>query len=251
MLSPADIDTLSNLLVTRAGGYLRNPIREAGVTCSVCTTPVDGYPRCLPCNEDLRVHGGQLADIVAPLTYAVGGDQAAYMMRGYKGRPPVPEHRLVVSILTWIGIARHVDCVGRLVGQPVTHWATVPSLPPKPGEHPFHRIIATNPPVPMEIALAGRPDVDSPRTAAPGHFVASSDLPGGSHVLVLDDTWTKGGHAQSAVLALRLVGAEKVSVLIVARWVNREYGKNGDFIRGRLTADYDPAICPWTGGACP
>lgn len=240
-----------NILVTRSGGYLRNPIREPGVTCAVCTTPVSGYTRCIACSSHLASHHQGLADAVAPLTYAIGGDQAAYMMRGYKAIRPIDEHVVVVSILIWLGIDLHTGCVGELIGSPVTHWATVPSLPRKPAEHPLHRIVAAAPPPNPEAELTASAGAQDPRAVTSSHFATSTRFTHRSHVLVLDDTWTSGGHAQSAALALRQAGAEKVSVMVAARWINRRFGGNDRFIRERMTADYDPRVCPWTGSACP
>jgi hypothetical protein len=37
---------LSAVLISRAGGYLYNPVRKDSETCSVCATPVSGYQRC-------------------------------------------------------------------------------------------------------------------------------------------------------------------------------------------------------------
>ena len=50
-------------------------------------------------------------------------------------------------------------------------------------------------------------------------------------MLLLDDTWTGGGHAQSAVLGLRAAGATRVSLLVVARWIKKEFGNNAEFLR--------------------
>lgn len=51
MLPAEVVAQLQAALVSEAGGYLRNPIREHLITCSVCTTPVDGYDRCTPCDR--------------------------------------------------------------------------------------------------------------------------------------------------------------------------------------------------------
>ncbi len=133
---------------------------------------------------------------------------------------------------------------------PVTHWATVPSLPPREGEHPLHSIVSRIAPG-REAVLAAADEVDYPRDLDPGHFRAVAPLPPGAHVLLVDDTWARGGHAQSAVLALRAAGAARVSVLVAARWINEDFGANAAFLRGLADRDYDPAICPWTGSACP
>jgi hypothetical protein len=135
-----------------------------------------------------------------------------------------------------------------VVGAPVTHWATVPSLPAKPGEHPLHKLVGKYIPA-TEVTLTAAAQVANPRDVNPGHFRADAQLSSDSHVMLLDDTWTSGGHAQSAVLAVRAAGAGHVSILVVARWVKEDFGDNAQFLRG--LPDYNPQICPWTGGECP
>jgi len=91
MLNQEAIAGLRAALVSVGGGYLRNPVRRTGVTCVTCTTPVSGFDRCYVCNGH-RTHPG-LADNVAFLTYAIAGIESGYVMRGYKARPSVTEHR--------------------------------------------------------------------------------------------------------------------------------------------------------------
>jgi hypothetical protein len=250
VLSAADLSRFQQMLVSRAGGYLRNPIRIQYETCAVCAAPVDGYLRCAACNQHHGGQGDQLAEAVAPLTSAIGGTQSGYLMRGYKQEPAKDEHKLVVALTTWAGLGLHTQCAGRLAGRPVTHWSSVPSLPAKPAPHPFHKIASVAAPG-IEIPLVAADSAVDPRTLSAEHFGAMSRLHAGSHVLLLDDTWTKGGHAQSAVLALRRAGAEAVSVMVTGRWINPEFGSNAKFVREHLNRDYDPTICPWTGGDCP
>jgi hypothetical protein len=218
------------------------------VTCSFCATPAAGYERCYKCQQHRGHHG--LADASAFLTYAVAGQQSGYVMRGYKEPWPLEEHRTVVSLLVLLGLSRHAECPGRLAGSPVTHWATVPSLPAKPGEHPLRRLVGNLPPG-REVRLVAAAAARYPRSVSPDHFRAAGPLPDGSHALVIEDTWASGGHAQSAVLALRAAGAARVSLLAVGRWINTDFGDNAKFIRGLAQRDYEPASCPWTGGGCP
>jgi predicted amidophosphoribosyltransferase len=239
---------LSAALVARAGGYLYNPVRRDGQTCAVCATPVSGRQRCFTC--DLQRQNDGLADAAAFLTYAVGGQQSGYVMRGYKAPEPLREHRTIVTLLAYTGLARHARCCAVLAGLPVTHWATVPSLPAKPGEHPFHQLIARLAPG-QEIQLRAAQSVEYARAVNSGHFAIDALLPPGSHVLLMDDTWTSGGHAQSAALALHRAGATRVSLLVVARWISRQYGDNRGFLRELAKRPYDPELCPWTGGDCP
>ena len=236
------------ILVAVGGGYLRNPVRSRHVTCADCMTPVAGYELCFPCNGHHARSG--LADATAFLTYAVAGRESGHVMRGYKARPPVAEHRMVVGLLLLLALDGHTKCAGTLAGRPVTHWAIVPSLPAKLYEHPLRRLVVDRAPG-TEVPLVAAANVSQPRTVNPDHFTCAMRLHQGSHVLLIDDTWTTGGHAQSAVLALRKAGAARVSVLVVARWLKEDYGDNKRFIAELATRDYDPRICPWTGAACP
>jgi predicted amidophosphoribosyltransferase len=246
MLDQEAVARLGAALVSRAGGYLRNPVREDRVTCAVCATPVDGYERCFQCSHG---HSG-LADAVAFSTYAVAGQQSGYVMRGYKARPPLEEHRTIVTLLILLALSIHAECPGRLAGAPVTHWATVPSLPAKPGEHPLHEIVS-NLAAGSEAPLGAAAKAQFPRDVNAQHFSTSVRLPPDSHVLLIDDTWVRGGRAQSAALALRTAGAAHVSALVVARWIKEDFGDNAKFLSRLSSRDYDPGICPWTGSDCP
>jgi len=71
------------------------------------------------------------------------------------------------------------------------------------------------------------------------------------HVLVLDNVWTTGSNAQSAALTLRRAGAAAVSVLLmIGRWLSSRNAVSARFI-DELQGDYDPLVCPVTGGRCP
>lgn len=243
---------LSNLTATLAavyGGALRNTVHVPGVTCTVCARPVDDYPLCYQCNQHRASYGDELADAVATLVYAVGGQQSGYVMRGYKAHPPVEEHRAIVAMLVLPAVVLHSRCVGVLAGTPVSHWAAVPSLPARPGVHALHRLVAGFAPG-REVRLQAAVTTHQPRAVDRFHFTAPS-LPAGAHVLLVDDTWTSGGHAQSAALGLRAAGADRISTLVVARWLDPSDRDTAAFVRDRLTRDYVAGLCPWTGGACP
>jgi hypothetical protein len=248
MLDPAAENRLRTALITTAGGFLRNPVRKTGVTCSVCTTPIEPrYSLCYSCKLH-RLHDGT-ADIVAPITYAVKQHQSGYVMHGYKALSPVSAHYRLVGMLVLFTLSRHGGCAARLGGRLLTHWASVPSLPAKPGEHPLHRIVSRAIPSVAEARLLAAPKTSDRRALDVSHFTADKGLPPDSHVLLRDDTWARGGHVQSAALSLREAGAGRVSALVVARWIKRDYADNAAFLDG--LPDFDPSTCPWTGGACP
>lgn len=236
------------VLSSIAGGYLRNPVRMNRVTCADCLTPVGGYDLCFACRSH-RARAG-LADAVAFLTYAIAGQKSGHVMRGYKAPRPVTEHRQVVGLLLLVALENHTLCAEVLAGRSVTHWAVVPSLPAKPSAHPLRGLVAGRAKG-TEIPLTAAAAVHQPRAISPDHFTCGVQLPEGSHVLLIDDTWATGGHVQSAVLALRRAGAVRVSVLVVARWINQDYGGNKSFIAELADRDYNPSTCPWTGAGCP
>lgn len=68
-------------------------------------------------------------------------------------------------------------------------------------------------------------------------------------MLLLDDTWTSGGHAQSAAAALKSASVQRVTILTVARWLDPTWADTPKVISS-LKADFDPDICPFTGGYC-
>lgn len=247
MLDPDLEKRLTAALVSSAGGFLRNPVRQAHVTCVVCATPIEErYSLCYRCKQH-RLHSGT-ADIVAPITYAVALQQSGYIMRGYKARPRVDAHYRLVGMLTVLALSKHGSCAGGILGAAVTHWATVPSVPAKPGEHPFHRIVRGSAPG-QEVRLAAASESPNARAIDASHFSTDLALPQNSHVLLLDDTWASGGHAQSAALSLRQAGARRVSIMVAARWIKRDFADNARFLDG--LPDFDPDVCPWTGGVCP
>jgi phosphoribosylpyrophosphate synthetase len=147
---------------------------------------------------------------------------------------------------------RHQKCIEKRVGQRVTARVAVPSLTRRPGVHPFIAIATAMKAVDESLALAPAAGATDDRVISAEQFeVASRRSLEGQHVLVLDDTWTTGSRTQSAALALRAAGAGHVSVLVVGRWLSAGFGGNAEFIKTRLRRDYDPGLCPVTGGACP
>jgi hypothetical protein len=252
---PQNLHDIHRFLGENAGGWLRNTVNAPGTTCSTCRTPTGGYARCLPCKEQAEgPYGGRLADQVASIAYAVRGSQSGYVMHGYKTKPPlrpIREHVTYVACLILLALLEHSRCAGRLMGAPITYWSVVPSLPSaaRTGAHPLRALVAGVAPG-VEVPLFASPAAARPREVNPQHFSAGTSIPGAAHALVIDDTWVRGGHEQSAALALRDAGAGIVSVLTVARWINPDYGPSAHFMR-TLSKDFDPAVCPWTAGDCP
>jgi hypothetical protein len=244
---------ISRLLTSTAGSYLHNIIREPGRTCLVCTAPVDRYSNCWRCSQSASLPG--LADVVAPLTYAVAGSQSAAMLRHYKDDLNVGvrfQHLRIINWLLYVGIALHQVCIEAVAGQPITSRLAVPSLRGRIGLHPFLALTQDMGATDRSPQLIAAPQATEDRLINDQQFQLTppADLTG-QHVLILDDTWTTGSRAQSAALTLRRAGAQRISVLVVGRWLDPDYAGNALFVQTMCRPDYDPRRCPVTGGSCP
>lgn len=191
------------------------------------------------------------------MTYASHDEpirQSGRVMRDYKSptRPSAGARR-VVHLLAALALRGHRRCPGALVGRDPTSWAVVPSLPPRPGrKHELTAVIRDlAKPNSVEVVLRGIEKPDDPRALRADHFAVVSRLPRDAHVLLVEDTWTTGGHAQSAALALRAAGAAHVSLLTLARWLSADWPDTAAWMKRTLVVDYDPAVCPWTLATCP
>jgi hypothetical protein len=252
---PSAADEQAGILAATAGGYLRNVIRTAGLTCPVCATPVhDGHQFCLKCSQDRRIVG--LANVVVPLTYALAGAQSGTMMRHYKDNDSVAvrhRHTDVIRRLLYVGIMRHQSCIGRVVGQPVDCRLAIPSSAGHAGLHPFIEMAQRMNAVPASPQLVPGSERVGEREVTAARFAVAplQTRFDGKHVLILDDTWTTGSRTQSAAVLLRHLGARHVSVMVVARWIEPTWSKNQAFLKQHLVVDFDVRRCPVTGTVCP
>ncbi|MEE2853496.1 MAG: hypothetical protein VX424_12705 [Actinomycetota bacterium] len=256
MTHAAALEQVRRSLVSTAGGYLRNILHIDGVTCSMCAQPIEQqYTMCARCLKNYSMRS-DTAKLVGSMTYGMDNHQTARVMYGYKSNTPGPSHVPIVTSLAVLGIRGHHQCIERLAGAPATRWATVPSTRRIGTEHRFRAILARNLNQRFEIEVAANPSILDPREVTPSNFEIRTP-PEGAHVLVVDDTWVGGGHAQSVAAALSAAGASRVSILTVARWLKPEAQDEETDVTRRVIRErikdraYDPTICPWTGGDCP
>lgn len=250
---PPRVQRVADLVVEQAGGYLRNTIREAGITCVTCAAPVGaGYQRCQPCTlHTLSPH--PKANRVASLVYAVEYDSQAYkLVRGYKAENPGPSLPDMMASLLALGLRGHGACDAKLAGSPADiGWAVVPSTRHRDRPQPLRTLLLGLAKPGHEVRLEPADGLVNVRELRPENFRVVTPPPYPPHIILIDDSWVRGGHAQSAASALRRSGVADVSILTVARVLSPGWPPNVDFIRHRLGMDFDPLICPWTGGACP
>lgn len=206
--------------------YLVPVLPLAQGVCAVCHTSVAaGVRLCYQCSRA----GSMLAATASAVGFtalAVKGEQLARDLWVYKNGPSDNIRwppRLGLAAVLWRSLDLHERCLAsaaRVPGFSVV--TTVPSTSGRADEPiaalagmigttqgRYQRLLWSNPQV---------PNTRDPRS---DRYVAVRSLVGES-VLLLDDTWTSGAHAQSAAAALRAAGAYTVGIWAIGRHFNRE-----------------------------
>jgi hypothetical protein len=230
--------------------------------CRTCRGPVQtGFARCYQCDVAHVRCGGLLADVVAPVAYAVKGGRLAGDLWRYKsGAPGATEAGARLAAMLARFLREHGDQVWRAAGMIASPAlvAVVPSGQGRPGPHPLLSIVASCvdvPVVPLAVSpgAAARPrglgdgvvvgwlTVGVPVTAPVGVPVATApEVPAGptvagqvaaADVLLVDDTWVSGGSAQSAAAALKAAGARRVALVVLGRHVDPADPRSAEFLR--------------------
>jgi phosphoribosylpyrophosphate synthetase len=212
-----------------------------------------GFEACQRCAAHQRISG--VADVVAPLVYAIAGTKSAALLRDYKNHlSRAVRDRCCQDIgsLVQSALSLHEGCLATAVGTPITVRITVPSLTCRPGVHPFAATATELGVIAGDDLLAPAPTTTCHRVVSEDKFVVTqADAVACRHVLVLDDIWTTGSNAQSAALALRRAGAAAVSVMVIGRWLNPSYPPTKAFLERHLDSAFDPHLRPVGGRACP
>jgi hypothetical protein len=212
--------------------YTQVPKAGPGV-CRVCHSgPNDDYAICFSCDRTMS----QVTfptELVVPISlYKVPG-QLHHVLRNYKDGPAAPVLRNQVAAMLARFLGRHRGCIERALGAPIDVVMTVPStrLPLRTGVHPLqlavqqvrtlnelHRVGLRRGPAPVGHLLAND-----------RAFIVEIDV-SGLTILLVDDTFTSGARAQSAVSALVFAGATHVSVLTVGRVIDPTFNDNSQRI---------------------
>ena len=194
--------------------------------CVSCRGPLwRGYARCFQCRLHAESAPGMLADAVAPVAWAPKGSHLARDLWLYKSaRPGAGEAGAGLRALLLVFLHDHGERVWRQAGMTLpTHACVVPSSRGRPGPHPLQALLGGFLAVPWTV-LRTQPGADPwARGLDPGRFRAPGPLTGAA-VLLLDDTWTSGGSAQSAAVALKRAGAGSVAAVVLGRHVPAAIG---------------------------
>lgn len=239
------------LTVTEASAAYERSMRNiaapgAGI-CAVCWTFIaPTYTTCLACSRQ-----PDRLDAVVPITYSEHLGQMHTALRGYKDSPPRAQRYAMVRLaaILWRFAELHERCVARAVGVDGFDLVTaVPSSTPEADQRRgnLRTMISWCAP----LADRHQQMLTATGRAAPGRaydeqrYEATGSL-NDQRVLLIDDTWAAGGHAQSAAHALRAAGAQTVALIVIGRHVRPEWEISpGEHSGDRLEAL--PKIFDWS-----
>lgn len=249
---PERVQAVADQLERSAGSYLQSIVRDHHATCKVCCTPVtDGFRMCRPCSTHARSRFA-LADRVGSLVYAIKPDSQTYLLvYNYKTPAAGPSHRREMKALLALGLRGHARCAAKLANAKTTAWCIVPSTKQRSTLHELVSELATRRSREIPVSYSGS-GVRQNRELRPELWsVELKDTPP-EHVLVIDDSWVTGSHAQGVASALKAAGISQVSVFTVANVLDPDWEPNEPFIKQRLAEPaFDKTRCPWTGNDCP
>jgi bifunctional non-homologous end joining protein LigD len=197
---------------------------QAPGCCVVCRGPAGGgFARCYQCNRHVAGGGQLLADVVAPIGYAVRGSAFADDLWRYKAnvatsvRVPARDRLRALLLVFLHDRARQLLRRAGMTAPDLV--AVVPSGRGRPGAHPMRELAAPF------LRIAWIPLTVRPEFAARGRdldhrWLRVDGSAAGASVLLIDDTWVSGGSVQSAAVALKLAGAARVSIIVLGRHLN-------------------------------
>jgi len=206
--------------------------------CRTCRGPVQaGFARCYQCDLAHARCGGLLADVVAPVAYAVKGGRLAGDLWRYKsGAAGATEAGARLTAMLARFLREHSDQVWRAAGMAAGPElaAIVPSGQGRPGPHPLLGIVASCVDVPI-VPLAAAPGAAArARGLADGvaaGWLTAGGAVDGADVLLVDDTWVSGASAQSAAATLKAAGARRVALVVIGRHVDPADPRSAEFLR--------------------
>lgn len=197
--------------------------------CPVCRTLIkSSFRDCVACHNQPENY----IDLVVPITYSENLGQMHQVLRGYKDGMPGPQKFMTVRLaaILWRFLEAHEPCIVRQAGVDFDLATTVPSSTPQGDDERtnLRRAVTLAQPITarFERILVATGDVSDGRHFDVARYRCDRVLTG-QNILLIDDTWTTGGHAQSAAYALKDAGAQVVVLVAVGRHVHRDWPLDG------------------------
>ena len=208
--------------------------------CSTCKTFIDpDFDRCFACSRQ-----PDWFDAVVPISYSEHLGQLHTALRLYKrSSSSVQQYAAVrLAAILWRFLVRHEYCVA--ADAAVTTFdavATVPSsTAARESVSALWTIAGWCEPIRgrLERILAPTDEIPAGRGFDQRRYAVQQQVDGIS-VLLIDDTWAAGGHAQSAAAALRDAGAANVALVVIGRHV-----QPGWVVGGKSCGEHLAALPP-------
>ena len=151
-----------------------------------------------------------------------------------------------LAAVLWKWLSIHERCMASPVGASEFDIVTsVPSTSGRTSNHPLEelvsRVVDGTDSRYEGLLRVQRTDL-AQREQARDRYVATRRLEG-TRVLVVDDTWTTGAHAQSASSALRAAGAAAVGVVALGRWFRPDFRDNKHWLADKRSKSWDWETC--------
>lgn len=216
-------------------GLVPVPAADQSGICRFChSSCTPEFAQCFPCREAEKSVG---AVEIHPVSMSVDGDLFHRYLRGYKDdRDPRVRQRMTMTLagLLAVFLRRHQRCLGDF-----DSICAVPSVQRCAPERMISRI-----PQLRDICLQtlvtegsrGHTDLRLDR------FRLTRAVTG-ERVLLVDDTFTRGGSMFSAAAALRAGGATVVGPLVMGRHVQPTFGPSEAMLSWLTERTWDEARC--------
>lgn len=225
------------------------PVPAAGATvCPVCHGfRRRGFELCTGCQR-VRAQLATFCPLVVPVSLARSDRSPLYrVLCGYKDlRRPSAQRAVAAAQLSELFdafVARHERCITRAAGAGWDCVTTVPSSGPHADPHPLVEVVRAAPELAdrhAELLRRGPAAIGHLRADDAGYLATAAD---GRRVLLVDDSYTSGARAQSAVSALVRGGAEVVGVLAALRLVRPGFVNGAAWWDRQRRASFDPQRC--------
>lgn len=223
------------------------PISASDV-CSVCHSVVEGWPECFKRHEAITILGSGAADAVAFVSLAPNTEQMGRELFSYKNlRTPErlrAQKTAGLAAVLWKWLNRHEACLARQVG--IERFDLITTVRARAAGPPTRsstssRVSSRTQPSDTRTCSpsTGR---TYPRRCAPDRYACHTAL-FGQYVLVIDDTWTTGAHAQSASAAVKAAGAAGAGIVAIGRWVTPDYRDHGAWLALHRTTGWVWSRC--------
>ncbi|MHB8241731.1 MAG: hypothetical protein ACYDHN_07040 [Solirubrobacteraceae bacterium] len=236
--------TVEEASETYASAMRNVPPAGEGI-CARCHCFIDpAFARCYKCGQQV-----DWLDLVVPITYSEDQGQMHLALRRYKSAPTKDAREFAavrLLAILWRFLELHEHCMTNALGLVSFDVVTVvpSSTRTRDRASRLRAIAKACGPVRkrFEPLLTPAENAADTREFDPERYASKRSLHS-QNVLLIDDTWASGAHAQSAAYALKQAGAASVAMVVIGRHVNPGWDVAGKSSKALLTAL--PRVFDW------